>query len=206
MALDISLPLKPQTVAAINAIGTAYGTEGLRNALAAYPSRIKSQREVVAQARATYRNAEQARAEQEAALILDISVATDDKGKPRYSNAEARAAALSQIKRDDGDYCDALDNVRETEAAVTEAQDTLQMLLDEYQSARIAGRLIAAEMSALSEIIDVGEREEVSAKGAVEMEIPGVDDAATMGGFGIGKPVTVSSHKDSSKQQQKEAF
>lgn len=218
MALDISLPLKPATTAAINAIGTAYGTDALRHNLAAYPARIKKQRDAVAQARKTYRDAEQSRAEREAEMILGIATATDEKGKPAFSNAEARAAALTSMKGgkpftigacpDGYQYQDALTALQVAENALTEAQDSLQMLLDEYQSARIAARLIAAEMSALSEIIDVSEREEVSVKGALQLEIAGFDDAD---GAMIYAPKAVSisgKRADNGKRinDQKEAF
>lgn len=178
-ALDLPLSAaSPSAIEALNAILTAYDTTGLRHNLAVYPARIKTQRNAVAQARQAAQDAEAARALIEAEMVLEISITTDEKGKLAYSNAEARAAALTLMKGNaqpgyhSGHYTDAVTVLRNAEAALTEAQDTLTMLLDEYQSARIAARLIAAEMSVLSELIDVGEWEEVSAKGAVQAEIP----------------------------------
>lgn len=199
MALQLPGSMSSSTLAAINSVISAYDSENLRHALATYPQRIKRQREAVQQARTEYRRAEQSRAEAEASLVLAISIDTDERGKAKYPNAEARSAALAQCKRDDPDYADAADTAAKAEADLTEAQDALTMLLDEYQSARIAARLIAAEMSVLSELIDVGEREEVSAEGAVKVEIPEVEEAMG-GGFGIGKPAAVRAN------QHKEAF
>lgn len=136
----------------------AYDTTGLRHALASHPGRIKAQRELVQQARRDHQMAEQRRAELEAEFLLAISVETDDKGKARFSNAEVRAAELVRRKAADPAYAAAAAAVTRAETALVESQDVLLMRLDEYQSARVAARLIAAEMSALSEIIDLYDR------------------------------------------------
>lgn len=160
------------TRSSIQSILAAYDTANLRRSLATYPARIKAQRDACNQARRALKDAEIAKAEAEAELLLTISAATDAKGKARYSNAEQRAAALTRDKGHDPGYLDAASAVMTAEADLNEAQDALQMLLDEYQSARIAARLIAAEMSVLSELIDTGDASEVSAGDAVRMEIP----------------------------------
>ena len=153
--------MSPRAAAAIDEILTVYDTENLRHSLAAYPARIKAQRNVVNQARKALKDAELSRAECEAELLLTLGTETDDKGKPKYSNAEQRAAALLRRKSTDPNYLDAASAVTVAEAEATEAQDTLQMLLDEYQSARMVARLISAEMSVISELADVGEVDEV---------------------------------------------
>ncbi len=147
---------------AANQILTAYNTENLRHSLMTYPARIKSQRDEVNQARREYKDAELNRATGEAELLLAIGAETDEKGKLRYSNAEARAAELLRRKATDGAYQDVAFEVSSIEAELAEAQDALQMLLDEYQSARMVARLIAAEMSVISELADIGEVDEVS--------------------------------------------
>jgi hypothetical protein len=159
----IQLPsaVSRNTAAAINSLLAAYNTENLRHSLSTYPKRIKDQREKVQQARAAYRQAEQSRAEAEASLILDISIATDDKGKAKYTNAEARSAALAQCKRNDPDYREAAAAVTAAEAALTEAQDTLTQIIDEYVSARAASNLVAAEMKVIAGLLDVDEVEDV---------------------------------------------
>lgn len=172
MVVQLPSSMSPNTASAINQILTAYDTENLRHALATYPQRIKDQRDAVGIARKAWKDAELQRATLEAEMLLLIGIETDEKGKTRYTNAEARAAELLRRKGTDSAYLETLSLVSDMEAELTEAQDTLTMLLDEYQSARIAARLIAAEMSVLSELIDVGEREEVSAEGAVQLDIP----------------------------------
>ncbi len=165
-------PSVAAVAAAVQSITAAYDTASLRHALASYPGRIKAQRELVQRARHEHQNAEQRRAELEAELLLAISVETDDKGKTRFSNAEVRAAELLRRKAADPAYAAAAAAVSRAEAALLEAQDTLSLRLDEYQSARIAARLIAAEMSALSEIIDLEDHEEVEPAGVLAVEFP----------------------------------
>lgn len=155
--------MSPSAVAAINELLAAYNTENLRHSLMAYPARIKAQREVVNQTRRLLKDAELNRATGEAELLLAIGIETDEKGKPRYSNAEARAAELLRRKATDAQYQDVAYEVSTIEAELTEAQDALQMLLDEYQSARMVARLISAEMSVISELAEVGEVDEVVA-------------------------------------------
>ncbi|HHW26223.1 MAG TPA: hypothetical protein GXX23_02655 [Firmicutes bacterium] len=174
MVIQLPNSMSPNTAEAINSLLTSYNTENLRNSLMAYPTRIKAQRDVVNQARRALKDAELERATIEAETLLAIGTETDEKGKAKFSNAEARTAELLRRKSTDPRYLAAAEKVSAAEAVLNEAQDALQMLLDEYQSARIAARLIAAEMAVLSELIDVGEREEVSADGVMQVEIPDV--------------------------------
>lgn len=175
MARDSATGTRPTVSAvasAIQSITAAYDTANLRHALASYPTRIKAQRDLAQRARREHQNAEQSRAELEAELLLAVSVETDDKGKARFTNAEARAAELLRRKAAHPAYAATAAAVTRAEAALVEAQDTLSLRLDEYQSARIVARLIAAEMSALSEIIDLEDRVEVELAGVMATEFP----------------------------------
>lgn len=200
MVIQLPSSIHPQAAAAINSVLAAYDTENLRHALATYPSRIKNQRDAVGIARKAWRDTEQQRATLEAEILLFIGTETDDKGKTKYTNAESRAAELLRRKGTDPAYQETLAVVSDAEAELNEAQDTLLMLLDEYQSARIAARLIAAEMSVLSELIDVGEADEVSTAGVMQVEIP---DPAAPTGAGQTFP---RSHRPASQPLSKEAF
>lgn len=133
----------------------AYNTENLRHSLAEYPRRIYEARQAVNQARKAYKDAELERATIEAEMVLLIAGETDPRGKPMYSNAETRAAELTRRKATDPKYLDAAAKVAEAETELNEAQDHLQMLLDEYQAARIVARLLAAEISMIGELSDV---------------------------------------------------
>lgn len=133
----------------------AYSTENLRNALMGYPQRIYAARQELNRARQAFKNAEMERAMAEAELLLAISVETDEKGKAKFTNAEARAAELIRRKAADPAYIAAAGAATDAEAACNEAQDALQMLLDEYQSARIVARLIASELDVISGLTDV---------------------------------------------------
>ncbi len=177
MVIQLPSTMSQNTAEAITAILAAYNTENLRHSLMAYPARIKKQREVVNQARKAWKDAERDRATIEAELLLAIGMETDDRGKAKYSNAEQRAAELLRRKAIDPDYLDAASTVATAEAEATEAQDTLQMLLDEYQSARIVARLITAEMSVISELAAVGEAEEV-----IGLQNPRASEVTSQGG------------------------
>lgn len=135
----------------------SYNTENLRHSLFEYPSRIRAAKQAVNQARKALKDAELERATVEAELILAISTETDEKGKTRFSNAEARAAELLRRKATDPRYIEADRKVSQAEAEFTEASDALQQLLDEYQSLRYAARLVVAELSVLSELADLDE-------------------------------------------------
>lgn len=146
-----------RTTQAADEILSAYNTENLRHNLAQYPGRIFNARQAVNQARKTLKDAELERDTTEAELILLVSIETDEKGKARYSNAQMRDAELLRRKASDPGYLEAAGKVIEAEAEWNAAQDTLQMLLDEYQSARIVARLIAGELGVISGLADFGE-------------------------------------------------
>ena len=177
MVIQLPTNMHPNTVEAINSLLAAYNTENLRHSLMAYPGRIKAQREAAYQARKAWEDAELERSTVEAELLLTISSETDERGKAKFSNAEQRSAELLRRKAADPSYLAAAEKVATAKDALNEAQDTLQMLLDEYQSARIAARLIAAEMSVISEIAEVGEAEEVIGVQIPEKRKPLVKEA-----------------------------
>lgn len=161
MVIQLPSSMSPNTAETINALLTAYNTENLRHSLMAYPARIKAQRETVYQTRKTWEDAELERSTVEAEILLAISTETDEKGKAKYTNAEQRSAELLRRKASDPRYLAAAEKAAIAKDALNEAQDTLQMLLDEYQSARMVARLISAEMSVISELAEIGEAEEV---------------------------------------------
>jgi len=161
MVIQLPTNMHPNTVEAINSLLTAYNTENLRHSLMAYPARIKKQREEVYQARKAWEDAEMERSTVEAELLLAISTETDEKGKTKFSNAEQRAAELQRRKAVAPSYLAAAEKATAAKDALSEAQDILQMLLDEYQSARMVARLISAEMSVISELAEIGEADEI---------------------------------------------
>lgn len=136
---------------------SAYNTENLRHSLARYPRRIYDARQAANQARKVLKDAELERDTVEAELILLISIETDEKGKAKYSNQQLRDAELLRRKSVDLGYIEAAGRVAAAEAEWNAAQDALQMLIDEYQSARIAARLVAGELSVISGLADYGE-------------------------------------------------
>lgn len=146
-----------RTTQAADEILSAYNTENLRHSLAQYPRRIFNARQAVNQARKALKDAELERDTAEAELILLISIETDERGKAKFSNQQTRDAELARRKATTPEYVEAAGKVAEAEAEWVAAQDTLQMLLDEYQSARIVARLIASELAVVSELADIGD-------------------------------------------------
>lgn len=140
---------------AFSKILAAYNTENLRASLEQYPGKIFGARQAANQARKALKDAELERATVEAELILLISVETDEKGKAKFANQQTRDAALQVRKASSLKYIEAAGAVADAEAACNEAQDVLQMLLDEYQSARIVARLIASELDVISGLADI---------------------------------------------------
>lgn len=143
-----------RTTQAADEILSAYNTENLRHSLAQYPRRIYDARQAVNQARKALKDAELERDTVEAELILLVSIETDERGKAKFSNAQMRDAELTRRKASDPDYITAAGRVAEAEMAWQAAQDSLQMLLDEYQSTRIVARLIAGELGVISGLAD----------------------------------------------------
>lgn len=139
---------------AANQILTAYNTENLRHSLAQYPKRIFAARQQVNQARKALKTAELERDALEAEMILLVSVETDERGKAKYTNVQMRDAELLRRKANTPEYMTAAEFVADAEMTWQAAQDTLQMLLDEYQSARIVARLIAGELGVISGLAD----------------------------------------------------
>lgn len=155
----------------LKSLFAAYNTENLRHRLGQYPGRIYHARQAVNMARKALKDAELERDGLEAEMILLITAEPDTKGKAKYTNVQMRDAELLRRKVNTPQYQDAAYKVNDAETDWMQAQDALQMLLDEYQSARIVARLIAAELSVLSELVDIGDAAEVSAKTALRTEI-----------------------------------
>jgi len=166
----MALPALKLTHQAASTILDAYNTENLRHSLMEYPKRIREARQAVNQARKAYKDAELERATAEAEMILLISNETDEKGKPRFSNQEARNAELIRRKATDPNYLELANKVAEAEAALNEAQDQLQQLLDEYQSLRYMSRLVIAEMSVISALAALDELLEIPDRNSLVKE------------------------------------
>lgn len=153
----MALPAVNLNVSAADEILSAYNTENLRRSLAQYPGRIYDARQAVNQARKALKDAEFERDMAQAEIVFFVSIETDEKGKPKYTNVQMRDAEITRRKAADPIYAAAAGKVAKAEAKWVTAQDALQMLLDEYQSARIVARLITGELGVISGLADYGE-------------------------------------------------
>lgn len=137
-----------------------YNPQELEERLLAYPGRIQVAKQQAAKARLAARDAEADRQAAEAELVLAISVELNGAGKPRFANAEARAAELARQKSQDEDYRIAAEAAREAEWAQTEAQGELDRLFDEFRALRMVARLVTAELALWAEAEDDPDEQE----------------------------------------------
>ncbi len=149
-------------VRSIEALLVDYETSLLKARLRALPKEIRAAKLVVSERRAALRDLELGRAELEAEILLEVTAATDEKGKPRYSNAELRSAAVVLSQAGHTGYQTAGKVIRTAEMDLAEAQGQYEELQDEYRSYRYIVRLTAAELSLLA---DIEEDEEYLAEG-----------------------------------------
>lgn len=128
-----------------------YNTAQLRERLQQLPTELATAKGELRTAREAAQAAQQRRAEIEAELAMQIATAIGDNGKPAYSNAETRAAALITARRDSGDYRAWDISVRLRESDVAVAQDEVARLQDEFQALRYVARLVTAELAVLAD-------------------------------------------------------
>jgi hypothetical protein len=115
----------------VNQIIETTGTDRIQEMLNQIPRQIFDQKEKVRNLRDGYKEAEENRAMREAELLSDLSAEVNPStGKPMYSNAESRQAALMSRKASDSDYQDAAHDAKQRELALNQAQDELDMLFD----------------------------------------------------------------------------
>lgn len=136
---------------AVEAILAEYETKTLKAKLLEFPALIKQQKQKVRAASQALKDAEQAKAEAEANLVVAISSEVNpNTGKPMYSNAEARNAELTNRRKTDPAYQASLRAAREAEWAANEAQSELEQLLDQFKAYRYVADLAARELALLA--------------------------------------------------------
>ena len=134
------------------AILAEYNTDMIRGKLLEFPGLIREAKRKVRDATDYFKGLEMTRKEIEADMVVDIAAEVNPQtGKPVYSNEAARAAALNQKKATDEEYSQVYVTARAAERNITEAQDDLDRLFDEYKSYRYVARLVANELALLSE-------------------------------------------------------
>lgn len=134
------------------AILAEYNTDMIRGRLLEFPGLIREAKTKVRNATEIFKGMEMVRKEIEADMIVEIAAEVNPQtGKPTYSNEAARAAALNQRKGLDQDYIRAFNDARVAERNISEAQDDLDQLFDEYKSYGFVARLVANELALMAD-------------------------------------------------------
>lgn len=126
------------------------GVQVLQEELLQLPGEIRRQQDAV---RAAKQAVEDLRAQVEAAeanLMLAISAATTDAGKPAYSNDTARKAELARRKSTDPEYTQAVRALQDAEASLATAQADLDQLVNRFSAIRHLTDLQAARLRLLA--------------------------------------------------------
>lgn len=134
----------------IEAILADLETKTLKAKLREYPALLRRQKNIVAEKRQALEDAKAARQALEAEMVAEIAAKTNGNGKPKFSNAEARAAELINRKRQNPAYQEAEKACREAEWALNEAQFDLEKLIDEFKAYRYVVDLTARELALLA--------------------------------------------------------
>lgn len=152
----------------VEALLAQYETKVLKAKLLEFPALIRAVKDATYTARAMLREAEIEAAALEAAITVDVAAETGDNGKPRYSNAEARAAEVARRKAEDPEYQGMRNDIRQFEWGLHEAQSNLEKLQDEFKAYRYIVRLTTAEIALLAEDDEASK----TATGSTDMDEP----------------------------------
>jgi len=126
-----------------------FGFSELLKPLRELPAEIKAARLSASSAQAVLDQAFEQLKVAEANIEMDVASEINEMGKPRYSNAESRAAAVRTRKQIDPAYQEALEFVQGTKQLLAERQAELEMLLQAFEAAKLAAQLTAAQLAAI---------------------------------------------------------
>lgn len=137
-----------------------YGTERIKQNLLTFPVLIREQKTRVAKTRQELKEAEQIKGEIEACLVAEIAAEVNENtGKPKFPNAEARAAELALRKKMNTEYQKACRTARQAEWDANEAQADLEKLWDEFKAWRYIADLTSRELAFLASEINEDQKE-----------------------------------------------
>ena len=113
------------------------------------PRRIKDLRIEVSQKHTAYADKVEALKVAEANIEMNVAQEYGENGKPRYSNAEARAAEVRTRKQTNADWHAARASLDQSAEDLAEAQAMLDMALQQFEAAKLAAQLTAAQLAAI---------------------------------------------------------
>lgn len=132
-----------------------YNTVLIKDKLLGFPANLRTLRTKVAQARQAQKDAALVVAAAEAELMFSVAEETNALGKPKYSNAETRAAALAVKRSTDPNLITADAKLRVAEMDLSEAESELQQAQDEYRSYRIVAGIVTQEIALVAHTMEV---------------------------------------------------
>jgi len=127
-----------------------FETAKIKNQLAEYPERIFQAKEAVNNLREELKMAETELKEAEAMLITEIALETNGNGKPKFGNERTRQAELIKRQANDKDYQTVLENLKQVQRKLDNAQLNLELLYDEFRATHYIARLTEAELRIIS--------------------------------------------------------
>ncbi len=132
----------------IPALLAEYETKLIKDRLLKYPSQIWGQKIAVRRRRKEYKDIKQEikliETQIMAAITAEKNPATN---KPVFSNAEARQAELERRKSNIEHYNDIAEKLNKAEFNMTEEQEELELLIDEYKAHLCVGQIVAGEVN-----------------------------------------------------------
>ena len=126
-----------------------FDIESLLKPLQELPCQIKALRLDVHLNQDIFNQAVEALKVAEANIEMTVNSEFGDNGKPRYSNAETRAAEVRIRKQIDAEYQAGRARLDEASQTLAEAQATLDMALQQFEAAKLAAQLTAAQLAAI---------------------------------------------------------
>lgn len=141
----------------VEALLAQYETKTLKAKLLEFPALIQTAKSQTHKVRTALKQAESERAAAEAEITIDVAAEIGGNGKPRFTNAEARAAEVARRKALDIVYSGYENDVRQAEWDLNEAQSELERLQDEFKAYRYVVRLTTAELALLVDDVEAEE-------------------------------------------------
>ena len=126
-----------------------FDVPGLLKPLQELPAQIKDLRIQVSQKHTAYADKVEALKVAEANIEMTVNCEINENGKPRYSNAEMRSAEVRTRKQTDADWHAARASLDQANQELAESQAMLDMALQQFEAAKLAAQLTAAQLAAI---------------------------------------------------------
>lgn len=127
-----------------------FETDGLKRDLVSMPLKIWEQKKKINSLKEAVEKLRLELKEIEANLTIEIASETNGGNKPKFPNAEARAAELIRRKNESAEYQQVFKQLQASQQELEDEQINLELLLDQFSALRAVAKLTAAELTAIS--------------------------------------------------------